>query len=86
MLNRLKQAVLKLRQRTDYSESVSTLGTLIQRYAIVYSRAAEEVTNAAAEDTYKNAETDRAMHNAWVLVTSFGDKKEWDKIEELFHK
>ncbi|TKA83689.1 hypothetical protein B0A55_00267 [Friedmanniomyces simplex] len=86
MLNRLKQAVLKLRERNDYSDSVSTLGTLIQRYAIVYSRAAEEVQNIAAEDMQQNAETDRAMKNAWILVTSFGDKSEWDKVEELFHK
>ncbi|KAK3616524.1 hypothetical protein LTR56_025905 [Elasticomyces elasticus] len=86
MLNRLKQAVLKLRERNDYSDSVSTLGTLIQRYAIVYSRAAEEVTNIASEDVQQNEETDRAMKNAWLLVTSFGDKNEWNKVEELFHK
>ncbi|KAK0800499.1 hypothetical protein LTR91_020037 [Friedmanniomyces endolithicus] len=86
MLNRLKEAVMKLRKRNDYSDSVSTLGTLIQRYAIVYSRAAEEVTNIASEDIQQNAETDRAMKHAWILVTSFGDKNEWDKVEELFHK
>ena len=33
LLNRLKQAVLKLRKRNDYSDSVSTIGLLIKRYA-----------------------------------------------------
>lgn len=85
MLNRLKQAVLKLRERNDYSDSVSTLSLLIKRYAIIYSRAAQEVQDIAAEDTHQNAETDRAMKNAWALVTSFGDKQQWNKCEELFH-
>ncbi|KAK4556135.1 hypothetical protein LTR86_006832 [Recurvomyces mirabilis] len=86
MLNRLKQAVIKLRERNDYSDSVSTLGTLIQRYAVIYSRAAEDVQNIAEQDTFTNAELDRAMKNAWVLVTSFGDKDEWKKTEQAFHK
>jgi len=86
MLNRLKQAVLKLRERNDYTDSVSTLGLLIKRYAIIYSRAADEVQTATSEATHQNEETDRAMKNAWALVTSFGDKKQWDKCEELFHQ
>lgn len=84
LLNRLKQAVGKLRQRNDYSDSVSTLSLLIKRYAMVYSRAAQEVVDVAQEDTSTNAALDRAMANAWAFVTTFGDKKEWDKCEELF--
>lgn len=86
MLNRLKQAVIKLRERNDYSDSVSTIGLLIKRYAKVYSRAAQEVSDIVAEDTHQNVEMDRAMHNAWVLITSFGDKNEWDRLESLFHQ
>ena len=86
LLNRLKQAVLSLRQRKDYSQSVSTLSLLIQRYAFVYSRAAAEVSEVAAEDTHKNEEVDRVVHNAWALLSSFGDPKDWEKCEELFHK
>nr|POE93674.1 uncharacterized protein c32a11.02c [Quercus suber] len=86
LLHRLQQAVTKLRQRNDYSDSVSTISLLIKRYAMVYSRAAQEISEVAAEDTKQNAETDRAMKNAWALVTSFGDKQEWKKCEDLFHK
>ena len=86
LLNRLKQAVLNLRQRKDYSESVSTLSLLIQRYAFVYSRAASEIAEVAAKDTHENEELDRAVHNAWALLTSFGDPQEWKRCEELFQK
>ena len=86
LLNRLKQAVTQLRKRKDYSESVSTLSLLIKRYAVIYSRAAQEISEVAEEDTQQNAALDRAMTNAWSLVTSFGDKKEWEKCEELFNK
>lgn len=86
LINRLQQAVLSLRQRKDYSQAVSTLGLLIQRYAFVYSRAAAEISEVAAEDTYKNEELDRAVANAWSLVKSFGDEEEWNKCEELFKK
>lgn len=86
MLNRLQQAVLKLRKRNDYTESVSTLALLIQRYAKVYSRAAEEIVEAAQDDVQENQETDRALRNFWSFVKSFGDLKEWEKCEELLKK
>ncbi|SMR53564.1 unnamed protein product [Zymoseptoria tritici ST99CH_1E4] len=84
LVNRLKQAVLKLRQRNDYSESVSTLSLLIKRYAVIYSRAAERVTDVAAEDINENEALDQAMHNMWIFITSFGKKEDWKKCEELF--
>lgn len=86
MLNRLKQAILSLRERKDYSQSVSTISLLIQRYAFVYSRAAAEVSNVVAEDTNENKALDRAVKNAWALFTSFGDPDEWKKSEELLQK
>lgn len=86
LLNRLKQAIMALRERQDYSKSVSTLTLLIQRYAFVYSRAAAEISEVAAEDTQQNAELDRAIKNGWALLTSFGDKNEWNACETQFQK
>lgn len=86
LLNRLKQTILSLRQRPDYNESVSILSLLIQRYAFVYSRAAQETIEVAAEDTKQNEELDRAVHNAWLFITSFGNPKDWEKCEQLWNK
>jgi len=86
LLNRLKQTIIGLRRRPDYNESVSTISLLIKRYAFLYSRAASEAVEVAAEDTSKNAEMDRAMHNAWLFITSFGNKLDWQKCEELWEK
>lgn len=86
LLNRLQEAVLKLRKRNDYSDSVSTLAKLIQRYAMVYSRAAEEIVEVAQDDVQENPETDRALRNFWSFVKSFGDAKQWEKVEELIKK
>jgi hypothetical protein len=86
LLNRLQEAVLKLRKRNDYSDSVSTLAKLIQRYAMVYSRAAEEIIEVAQDDVQENPETDRALRNFWSFVKSFGDLEQWEKCEELMKK
>jgi len=86
LMNRLKKAVTKLRYRNDYSDSVSTIGLLIKRYAMVYSRAAEEVVKTAEDDVSTNEELDRAMKNIWLFITSFGEKQEWDELETRFKK
>lgn len=86
LINRLKEAVLKLRKRPDYNDSVSTLSLLLQRYAMIYSRAAADVADVAQKDVHENEALDRAMHNIWIFVSSFGDKQEWDKTETLFKK
>ncbi|OTA99448.1 hypothetical protein M426DRAFT_325103 [Hypoxylon sp. CI-4A] len=86
LLKRLQQVVLNLRKRKDYSDSVSTLSLLIKRYAMVYSRAAEQVVEVAQNDVQENRETDRALTNLWGFVKSFGDQEDWDKCEELFKK
>ncbi|KAI0552453.1 hypothetical protein F4679DRAFT_89797 [Xylaria curta] len=83
---RLQATVLNLRKRKDYSDSVSTLALLIKRYALVYSRAAEEIIETAQGDVAENRETDRALVNLWEFVKSFGDKKDWEKCEELLQK
>ncbi|KAL8737669.1 MAG: hypothetical protein Q9181_001459 [Wetmoreana brouardii] len=86
LIHRLQQAVAKLRQRNDYSDSVSTIGLLIKRYALAYSRAADETLSAAQNDVKTNDEVDRAVRNFWSLVSSFGDKKQWQILEERFNK
>lgn len=84
MLFRLKQAVLKLRKRRDYSDSVSTLSLLLKRYAMVYSRIARDTLEAADQDVDRNPETDRALKNFWLFIRSFGDAKEWEELERRF--
>ena len=86
LLDRLKQAVLKLRKRNDYSDSVSTIGLLIKRYAKAYSRVADQSINAAKEDVETNPELDRAVKNFWSLLSSFGDREQWDLLEQKFNK
>lgn len=81
LLHRLKSTVANLRQRPDYSNSVSTISLLLKRYAMAYSHALEEAVQAAEDDVNANAETDRAMKKFWSLVKSFGDRKEWEELE-----
>ncbi|KAI1436386.1 hypothetical protein GGR50DRAFT_650955 [Xylaria sp. CBS 124048] len=86
LLKRLQAAVMKLRERKDYSDSVSTLALLIKRYALVYSRGVEEIAEVAQRDVRENREADSALNNLWELIKSFGDRKEWDKCTELLQK
>lgn len=86
LLDRLKKAVLRLRKRPDYNDSVSTLSLLIKRYAMVYSRAAEHVASTAQEDVATNESMELAVKNFWSLLRSFGDEKQWDELETRFHK
>jgi hypothetical protein len=86
LVYRLKAAVTKLRKRNDYSDSVSTIGLLIQRYAKVYSRAVDNTISTVQEDVDTNEELDRAIKNGWSLLSSFGDKKAWKELESSFNK
>ncbi|MCJ1352365.1 MAG: hypothetical protein MMC33_002349 [Icmadophila ericetorum] len=86
LLYRLKQAVLKLRKRNDYSDSVSTVGLLIKRYAMAYSRAVDQTISTAQNDVQTNSELDRAVKNFWSLLSSFGDRKQWQSLEEKVNK
>ncbi|EHK20621.1 uncharacterized protein TRIVIDRAFT_48848 [Trichoderma virens Gv29-8] len=83
---RLKQAVLRLRQRPNYSDSVSTLSLLLRRYLKIYSRAAARTAEVIEEDVGMNPEADEALHNFWLLVTSFGNKNAWNRVEKSFNE
>lgn len=86
LLNRLKQAVLKLRKRNDYSDSVSTIGLLIKRYAKAYSRVVDETISTAQEDIQTNDQLDRAVKNFWSFLSSFGEREQWELLEQKFNK
>lgn len=86
LLYRLKQAIINLRQRTDYQDSVSTIAKLIQRYAQLYSRVGDAAIATAQEDVYTNPALDRAIRNLWDLLSSFGDAKAWEQLEKDFRQ
>jgi DNA-directed RNA polymerase subunit L len=86
LLYRLKVAVTKLRKRPDYSDSVSTIGLLIRRYAEIYSRAADKTISTVQEDVDTNEALDRAVKNGWSLLSSFGDKDAWKELERCANK
>ncbi|KAL6895393.1 hypothetical protein HDV57DRAFT_7990 [Trichoderma longibrachiatum] len=83
---RLKQAVLKLRKRPNYSDSVSTLSLLLRRYLKVYSQAAARTAEVVEEDIDINPEADEALKNFWQLVTSFGDREAWEQVQRSFQE
>lgn len=86
LLYRLKQAVTKLRKRQDYTESVSFLAKILQRYASVYSHVLEETVSTAEQDVEQNREMDKAMQNFWSFVKSLGDREEWAELERRLQK
>ena len=86
LLSRLKSAVGKLRKRNDYSDSVSTIGFLIQRYAKIYSRAVENTISEVRDDITPNEELDKAAETGWLLISSFGDKESWNELERRLKK
>lgn len=86
LLFRLKKTVTNLRQKRDYSDSVSTLALLLQRYAKAYSRVAEDAMATVQADVDTNRAMDKAAQNFWTFLSSFGDRDEWKKLEDSFHK
>ena len=86
LIYRLKKAVMKLRKRNDYSDSVSTLGLLIKRYARAYSRAVDETITTAQDDVNTNPAFDKAIENFWSLISSFGDREQWQLLEQKVKK
>lgn len=86
LLSRLKQAVINLRKRDDYTTSVSTLSEIIQRYGRIYSHAIDSTVSAAEEDVEVNEELKVAIRNLWEFLGTFGDLSEWQRLEDSFHK
>ncbi|KAI8304437.1 hypothetical protein K4K61_006200 [Colletotrichum sp. SAR11_59] len=84
IVHRLKKTILNLRDRKDYSDSVSTLSLLIRRYLLVYSRAISDTIEVAQDDINTNPEADRALKNFWLFLTSLGDRNHWNEVERMF--
>ncbi|EDN10912.1 predicted protein [Histoplasma mississippiense (nom. inval.)] len=82
LLDRLKRTVQNLRQRDDYATSVSTITQLIKQYGIIYSRAVGETVNAAEEEAEASSELKQAVLTLWNLIGSFGDRREWQIVEQ----
>lgn len=82
---RLRQAILKLQERPDYSDSIAGLKELVQRYARIYSSAAEETATVAQEEIYGNEDLRQTVRQFWALLQSFGDPREWEKLEQKFN-
>jgi hypothetical protein len=86
LLQTLKQAVISLRKRDDYTTSVSTLSELIQRYGNIYSHAIDTTVSAATEDVEVNDELRDAIRKLWDFLGTFGDREEWKRLEDKFHQ
>lgn len=86
LMLRLKAAVTRLRKRNDYSDSISTIGLLIQRYAKVYSRAVDKTASVLQEDMTANDELEKAVRSGWSLISSFGDREAWEELERRLSK
>ncbi|KAL5335960.1 hypothetical protein BJX70DRAFT_305582 [Aspergillus crustosus] len=85
LIYRLKQTVLKLRERRDYSDSVATLARLLQHYATIYVNAATDVASTAEEESEVNEDLKQAVQKFWALLQTLGDPKEWQALEQRFH-
>ncbi|KAG6034531.1 hypothetical protein E4U41_006507 [Claviceps citrina] len=86
LINRLKKAVSNLRQRPDYTDSVSTLANLLQRYLQIYLAIGSEAAHTVEDTIQPNKEAHRAAHNFWLFVSSFGETSRWDAVAAAFNK
>ncbi|CAH0015704.1 unnamed protein product [Clonostachys rhizophaga] len=86
LATRLKNVILKLRKKPDYSESVNMVSLLMRHYLLAYSHAAEDAAQAIGDDFSVNKEADKAVRNFWLLLTSLGDRNEWREVEGAFNR
>jgi hypothetical protein len=80
----VEHAVQNLRKRDDYTNSMSVLSRLIRRCAIIRSRTADTGLGGAQADVEENPELDHAMQNLWTVLSSFGDRDQWRRLEDSF--
>ena len=84
---RLKRAVLRLRGRADYTESVNIISVLLKRYAITYSRSVSGAVDTVTDSVETNSELDEAVKRFWMLITAFGDDHNaWMELSIHWHK
>lgn len=85
LFERLKAVVTNLRQRDDYSAATSTVSYLIQHYGKVYSHAMDATLDVAQDEVDVNAELRQAAQSFWNLISSFGDREQWELLKDRFH-
>ena len=86
LTERLKRAVLRLRGRADYTESVNIISVLLKRYAITYSRSVSGIAETVEDSVETNSELDQSVQRFWQLITSFGDPQVWRSLTGSWHK
>lgn len=86
LLERLKLVVLRLRGRSDYTQSVNVVSILLKRYALIYSRSLSAAAETASNSFEPNSELDLAVKRFWGVITSFGERSEWDALEQQWYR
>ena len=81
---RLKEAVITLRQRPDYFDSITALGELAKRYLKSYSIAIQG-PSVDQEDPEVHEELKQIAQSLWTLLKIFGDSTEWEILETRFN-
>lgn len=80
--NRLKEAVMSLNKKKDYTESVSVVTNLLKRCLHIYTSIGTDAAHAAQDELGDGAS--QAVYNFWLLVSSFGNKEYWEEAKVSF--
>lgn len=84
LLDRLKKTILGLRQRPDYTQSVSTLSPILRNCVKAYTQTLSETAESMEDDIQTNRETELALYNFWQFVISIGEPGRWKELEDAF--
>jgi len=84
MKQRVRDAIVGLRQNADYNTSVSTVSILLKSYLSAYSSALHDVASEVTDDVKPNKALNRAGGLMWSFISSFGDRKDWEVLKEKF--
>ncbi|KAI2015188.1 hypothetical protein LOZ39_001884 [Ophidiomyces ophidiicola] len=86
ILHRIKQTVDNLRKREDYSNSANTISQIIQHYLMIYYRLMGSTVTDLGEDIEVNKELNQAIRSLWAFLSSFGEREDWEILEQNFSK
>jgi len=82
MKERVREAVISLRENADYNTSVSTISLLLRNYLIAYSTAVQDAADELTDDVRPNKALLKAGELLWTFISSFGDRKQWEILKE----
>ncbi|KAF3492300.1 uncharacterized protein GIQ15_01817 [Arthroderma uncinatum] len=86
LLHTMRKTVEDLRQRADYDKSVSTISSLVQRYAKIYIQTIGSTVESAPEALEVDPELHNAMKNLWDFASAFGSQEEWQVLQGKFQQ